>query len=273
MKRTDHNDLTQVDRHFEPYEPHRPIPLFVIAVVCALALWGALTYLGDLTAAERFVARAQPVAPPPATPAAELASGLDNASPQILALVREGREHMWSCASCHGAAGEGNASTPRLAGQLSDYLVKQLGDFRDGARDNAHMAYVAKALDEREMRQLADYYAQIRLPAQVGPRLGGDLERGRLLAHQGDWKANIPACLQCHGAGGEGVQPSFPALAGQQPEYTFAQLAQWHAGARGNSPQRLMDRIAQAMSPEDMRAVADYLSTLPLPGAPAPQVQ
>lgn len=274
MKDNQDQDLSQIDPDFEPYEPYRPIPLLVIAVVCALAIWGALTYLDDLGAAEAFLARGKPVDPSAATrkkPADQQASGLDNAAPQVLALVRHGRDHMWSCASCHGAAGEGNASTPRLAGQVSDYLTKQLVDFRSGVRDNAHMTYVAKALDEGEIRALAAYYAQIQLPSQVGPRLDGDLERGRQLTHEGDWKQNVPACVQCHGAGGEGVQPSFPALAGQQPEYVFGQLAQWHAGARGNSPQRLMDRIVQRMSPEDMRAVADYLSTLPLQPAAAPE--
>ena len=243
----------------------------MIAVVCALAIWGALTYLDDLGAAEAFLARTKPVAALPVqkTPAAQQAEGLDNAAPQVLALVRQGRDHLWSCASCHGAAGEGNASTPRLSGQVSEYLLKQLVDFRSGARDNAHMAYVTKALDEGEMQALASYYAQVTLPSLVGPRLDGDLERGRQIALQGDWKNNVPACVQCHGAGGEGVQPSFPVLAGQHPEYLFGQLAQWHAGARGNSPQKLMDRIVQRMTPEDMRAVADYLSTLPLDHAPA----
>src|SRR5690606_14897479 len=130
--------------------------------------------------------------------------------------------------------GEGNATTPRLAGQVSSYLHKQMIDFRDGVRENGHMAYVTQALDEGEMQALANYYAQVRLPSQVAPRLDGDLERGRQITHEGDWKRDVPACVQCHGGGGEGVQPSFPALAGQQPEYVFAQLAQWHAGARGN---------------------------------------
>jgi cytochrome c553 len=276
MKDTLHQDLSQVDQDFEPYEPYRPIPLLVIAVVCALAIWGALTYLDDLGAAEAFLAGAKPVAPSLAArkmPAAEQASGLDNAPPQVLALVRQGRDQMWSCASCHGEAGEGNASTPRLAGQVSDYLTKQLVDFRTGVRANAHMAYVAKTLGESEIQALAAYYSQIRLPSLVGPRLDGNLERGKQLTHDGDWKRNVPACVQCHGAGGEGVRPSFPVLAGQQPEYVFGQLAQWHAGARGNSPQHLMDRVVQRMTPEDLRAVADYLSTLPLrPSPPAEDV-
>lgn len=274
MKDNQLPDLAQVDPDFEPYEPYRPIPLLVIAVVCALAIWGALTYLDDLGAAEAFLATSKPVAPSLAAhkaAATQQARGVDNAAPEVLALVRHGRDQMWSCASCHGEAGEGNASTPRLAGQVSDYLTKQLVDFRSGVRDNAHMAYVAKALDESEIKALAAYYSQIQLPSLVGPRLDGDLARGRQLTHEGDWKQNVPACVQCHGASGEGVQPSFPALAGQQPEYVFGQLAQWHAGVRGNSPQQLMDRIVQRMSPQDMRAVADYLATLPLRPAAAPE--
>lgn len=273
MKHSPDPDLPQPDDDFEPYEPYRPIPLLVIAMVCALAIWGALTYLDDLGAAEAFLARTKPVAASPVTqktPAAPRAEGLDNAPPEVLALVRQGRDPMWSCASCHGEAGEGNASTPRLAGQVSQYLIKQLVDFRSGARDNAHMAYVTRSLSEDEIQALASYYAQVKLPSMVGPRLDGDLERGRQIALHGDWKNNVPACVQCHGADGEGVQPSFPVLAGQHAEYLFGQLAQWHAGARGNSPQKLMDRIVQRMTPEDMRAVADYLSTLPLDRAPAP---
>ena len=35
-------------------------------------------------------------------------------------------------------------------------------------------------------------------------------------------------------------------------------------GERGNSPQRLMDDIARRMAVDDMRAVADYLGSLPM---------
>ncbi|WP_166259397.1 c-type cytochrome [Marinobacter salicampi] len=259
--------IDHVDQNFEPWEPNQPIPIFVIALVFALAIWGALTYLSEVGGAHdetgpEAVQEASPDAPASA-PATE-AQGLQNAPEEILGLVYSGKDDMWSCASCHGATGEGNTSTPRLAGQVSDYLFKQLQDFHGGSRDDASMAFVVNALSEDEMRGLADYYAQIRLPSVVAPSMGGDLERGRVLAENGDWEQNVPACLQCHGSSGEGVEPSFPMLAGQHPEYTFVQLARWHAGARGNSPQALMDGIAQAMAPEDMRAVSDYLATLPL---------
>lgn len=257
------NHIDQVDEHFEPWEPNQPIPIFLIALVFALSIWGALTYLSEIgTAHDQPGPDATPAAPP-ASPTAD-AQGLKSASPEVLELVYSGKDEMWSCASCHGAAGEGNASTPRLAGQVAGYLFKQLQDFHNGSRDDASMAFVVDALSEHEMRALADYYAQIRLPSGVAPTLGGDLERGQILAEAGDWAQNVPGCFQCHGGNGEGVEPSFPSLAGQHPQYTFVQLARWHAGARGNSPQALMDGVSQALTPNDMRAVADYLATLPL---------
>lgn len=269
MKRRDKsvNRIDQVDQSFEPWEPNQPIPLFVIALAFALAIWGGLTYLSEVGGAHdetgpEAVQEASSDAPA-ASPGAE-AQGLENAPPEILGLVYSGKDDMWSCASCHGATGEGNTSTPRLAGQVPNYLFKQLQDFHGGSRADDNMAFVVDALSEDEMRGLADYYAQIRLPSRVAPTMGGDLERGRVLAENGDWEQNVPACLQCHAGSGEGVEPSFPMLAGQHPQYIFVQLAKWHAGARGNSPQALMDGIAQALTPEDMRAVADYLATLPL---------
>lgn len=270
------NHIDQVNENFEPWEPNQPIPIFVIALVFALSIWGALTYLSEVSVAHDQTGpeatQEATAAAPSVSPTAE-AQGLESASPEVLKLVYSGKDDMWSCASCHGAAGEGSASTPRLAGQVAGYLFKQLQGFHNGSRDDANMAFVVDALSEDERRALADYYSQIRLPSAVSPTLGGDLERGQILAEAGDWEQNVPACFQCHGATGEGVEPSFPGLAGQHPQYTFVQLARWHAGARGNSPQALMDGVSRALTPNDMRAVADYLATLPLPLKPLHQAQ
>lgn len=67
-----------------------------------------------------------------------------------------------SCAACHGP--EGNkpvtAETPRLAGQQYDYLVQALTQYRNGTRNNAVMSAMAKPLTEKEVRDLAGYYAK-----------------------------------------------------------------------------------------------------------------
>lgn len=45
-----------------------------------------------------------------------------------------------TCTPCHGATGNaGQATVPTLAGQHVRYLIKQLRDFRSGARNNAVM--------------------------------------------------------------------------------------------------------------------------------------
>src|SRR3990172_7403132 len=46
-----------------------------------------------------------------------------------------------SCTACHGTDGNStNPLWPNLAGQHPDYIVKQLQDFKSGARPNAIMA-------------------------------------------------------------------------------------------------------------------------------------
>ena len=273
MKRQDQNlkqgAAPQADEAFDPWEQSRPIPLFVIAVVFALGLWGMLTYMSEYmaqTAADRrqgMQAQTQAGAARAAEASSADTPGLADGDAATLALVAVGRGQAWSCASCHGEAGQGNLSTPRLAGQPAGYLKKQLQDFASGLRANESMAVVARALSDEEMEKLARYYAGIELRAQGQASLGGDLARGAALAQNGDWKQNVPACFSCHGANGEGVAPGFPALAGQKGDYIFAQLTAWHAGERRNSPQALMDGIARGMSVQDMRAVADYLASLP----------
>lgn len=275
MKNNDPRQKTtgqQVDDSFDPWEQTRPIPLFVIALAFALAMWGLLTYVSEYMAQQRgrekATAAAARRAPPQAGSLADT-PGVAGGDPAAMLLVGAGKGQAWSCASCHGEAGQGNLTTPRLAGQPAEYLKKQLQDFASGLRHNESMAIVARALSAEEMDKVARYYTGIDLNTQGAPTLGGDLARGKELAEKGDWKADMPACFACHGNGGTGVAPGFPALAGQKPDYIFGQLAAWHAGERKNSPQKLMDGIARRMSPQDMRAVADYLGTLPSrePGA------
>jgi len=72
------------------------------------------------------------------------------------------------CMGCHGMNGEGKAmpvgqaSYPRLAGQVPAYFIKSLYDFRSGARDDVMMAAIAKGLTEPEIADLAAYYAKLK---------------------------------------------------------------------------------------------------------------
>lgn len=252
--------VEDIDPTFEPWEPPRPIPIFLLAVLIALALAGVGLYLSDL-APWTDSGSPDTVANGPVAPVVRLAApSAEHAAP---ALVHSGSGNVWSCASCHGAQGEGAGITPRLAGLSQEYLVKQLEDFASGTRNNESMHYVARELTQDDITQLAAYYAGLPVPSLAMPSSDANLERGRTLFEKGDWKLDVPACISCHGTQGQGVGTAFPPLAAQQPEYLFGQLAAWKGGRRHNSPQDLMDDIAQRLSYEDLYAVSYYAASLP----------
>lgn len=184
------------------------------------------------------------------------------------ALAQQGGPGFSACVSCHGANGEGQAASgfPRLAGQSQAYLVKQLQAFAVGTRKNPVMEPVARALDAQQMRDLADHYAGLpgwQTPAKTAAtgRVAGP---GQRLATMGNWDKDIPACFACHGPGGAGIAPHFPAIAGQPRAYISAQLKAWQAGTRSNDPQGLMKSVADRLSDADIDAISLYLEN---PGA------
>ena len=65
------------------------------------------------------------------------------------------------CAGCHGMAGEGRpeAGYPRLRGQPSAYLERQLEAYADGRRPNAIMTPIAQRLTAQERAALAAHFA------------------------------------------------------------------------------------------------------------------
>lgn len=166
------------------------------------------------------------------------------------------------CATCHGAAGEGmpEAGFPRLAGQLREYLAKQLYDFREGKRRSEVMEPIARALDDAQIKAWATNYSSQPAAANAppaGPAVAAD-DLGATLARVGSWSNDVPPCASCHGAAGEGVAPGFPVLAGQNRRYTAKQLNDWKQGLRSNDPLDLMKLIAGRLDARQIAAVAAY---------------
>ena len=75
------------------------------------------------------------------------------------------------------------------------------------------------------------------------------LERGRQVASQ--------VCAACHGADGNSPLPANPNLAGQHADYITEQLTKFKAAIRLNP---IMQGMAAALTPEDMRALGVYYS-------------
>ena len=69
-----------------------------------------------------------------------------------------------ACAGCHGTAGQGTATLPRLAGQHAQYTERQLKAFnqRERINDNAVMHSVSVKLTELELKAVASYISGLR---------------------------------------------------------------------------------------------------------------
>ena len=64
------------------------------------------------------------------------------------------------CMACHGPDGNSiNPLWPKLAGQHAPYMVKQLKDFKSGARKDPVMAPMAVPLSDQDIENLAAYFA------------------------------------------------------------------------------------------------------------------
>ncbi|RQR36905.1 cytochrome C [Burkholderia sp. Bp9015] len=168
-----------------------------------------------------------------------------------------------ACIGCHGAQGEGNAAAgfPRLAGTHAAYLSAQLAAFADGSRQNPVMQPLAKLLSPRDRDAVSAYFASLPVPPAIAASDAASIDpanTGAWLATRGRWSQGLPACAQCHGAGGLGVGTAFPPLAGQPAAYIAGQLNGWKRGTRAPGPMALMPMIAGKLSDADIDAVAAY---------------
>ncbi len=71
-----------------------------------------------------------------------------------------GKAKSAACAGCHGPDGNSTVpSFPKLAGQHADYLYHALKDYKSGKRKNPIMSGQVGNLSDRDMKDLAAYYA------------------------------------------------------------------------------------------------------------------
>lgn len=68
-------------------------------------------------------------------------------------------QHIPPCQACHGEHGEGNGTTPRIAGQHADYLMKQLEAFRSLLRDSDVMHANTKEMTDSQIEAIVSYLA------------------------------------------------------------------------------------------------------------------
>ncbi len=86
---------------------------------------------------------------------------------------------------------------------------------------------------------------------------------GSVLAADGAKLFKAKTCFSCHGKDAKSpLLPTYPPLAGQNPDYAFNQMKDIKSGARNNGQAAAMKGVMHLVSEEEMRAIADWLGTL-----------
>ena len=76
-----------------------------------------------------------------------------------------GKSKTFMCEGCHNMGGGYKTAfpevydVPMLNGQSAGYIVQALQDYRSGARRNPTMKAIASSLTDKEMADIAAYYA------------------------------------------------------------------------------------------------------------------
>ena len=81
--------------------------------------------------------------------------------------TKAGAQLVQRCQGCHGIAGLRTAypevyRVPKIAGQHSAYFVSALKAYKNGERKNAGMRSIAVSLSDKDMNDLAAYYAEVK---------------------------------------------------------------------------------------------------------------
>jgi cytochrome c553 len=168
-----------------------------------------------------------------------------------------------NCTMCHGAQGMSLSNAPNLAGQYPEVVLKQLEDYRSGHRSSPIMEAIVQALSERDVRDLAAYYAY--LPkARTAPTTYD--ETLPALIRVGDPLRNIAPCISCHG--GVDQKLGAPWLEGMPKQYLVSQLQAFVAGTRHNDPGAQMRNMARSMTPKEIDEVATFYARKASSGEP-----
>ena len=166
---------------------------------------------------------------------------------------RGGSLALEKCTMCHGARGVSSANTPNLAGQYPEVIIKQLLDYKRGDRASAAMQAIAAPLDERQVRDLAAYYASLPRPRNTPVT---DMAKVPRLVSVGDPMRNIAPCAACHG--GMEQKLGAPWLEGMPKDYLLAQLGDFASSARANDSHAQMRNMVRSLTKQEIAEVAGF---------------
>ena len=159
------------------------------------------------------------------------------------------------CAACHGENGEGRkiANAPRISGQHSWYIARQLNNFKNNVRGThinditgMQMRPIAMTLGtDQDIDDVVEY---------VGS-LNGRVKHSGVIGNIKKGESAYAVCATCHGANGQGNEAlNAPKIAGLPDWYVERQLNNFKKGIRGVHPK---DIYGQQMRPMAMALLND----------------
>ena len=182
-----------------------------------------------------------------------------------------GQKKSAMCNGCHSIPGYQASfpevyKVPKIAGQTGKYIVTALAGYRKGERKHPSMRAIAGSLSDQDMADLAAYYEQL------GKAAGADTATTRTADPTQAPPADVAKllgqanCASCHGANySQPIDPSYPKLAGQHPDYLYAALKAYqtdksHVVGRSNA---IMMGMARPFTHPEIKAISQYLGSLP----------
>jgi cytochrome c553 len=170
------------------------------------------------------------------------------------------------CIGCHGIPGY-QASFPQvhrvpmISGQNASYIVASLLAYQKGERKHPTMKGIAWSLTEQQMADLGAFYEQHGRSSvvSVAQTVRAPSEQVKALLEKG-------ACASCHGVDyNKPINPAYPKLAGQHADYLYVALKSYKTEGlatlgRGNA---IMAAQVKAFKPSELKAMADYIGSLP----------
>lgn len=186
--------------------------------------------------------------------------------------MKAGEKKIAMCIGCHGIPGYQASfpeihKVPMISGQNAKYIVAALQAYAKGDRKHPTMRGIAASLTEQDMADVAAFYEQqAKLPAAPESVPAAPANVAELLTKG--------ACVSCHGANfSKPIDPTYPKIAGQHADYLTVALKSYKTEHNNNVGRNngVMAGQVKQFSNAELKAIANYIATLPSELATVPQ--
>jgi cytochrome c553 len=185
--------------------------------------------------------------------------------------AKEGEKKAAMCIGCHGIPGYQASfpevhKVPMISGQNDKYIAAALDAYRKGDRKHPTMRGIAAPLSDKDIADLAAYYAAQARPGEVAAAAAPAPEA---------LKDRLQVCVACHGPNfNNTTDPANPRLAGQHADYLYvalksyltegnSQVGRANATMKGMLATEADGKKKTTFTPAELKQLANYLSSLP----------